>query len=32
MVTVVVEILGCHQPYLWLREGKSAWLFLRGCS
>src|SRR6478735_5677175 len=26
--TAVAEIVGCYLPYLWLREGKSAWLLL----
>lgn len=26
MLTALAEILGCYLPYLWLREGKSAWL------
>ena len=25
-VTDVAEIVGCYLPYLWLRQGKSAWL------
>jgi len=25
-VTAVAEILGCYLVYLWIREGKSAWL------
>jgi small multidrug resistance family-3 protein len=25
-VTAVAEILGCYLVYLWLKEGKSAWL------
>lgn len=28
VVTALVEIVGCYLPYLWLREGKSAWLLL----
>lgn len=24
-VTAVAEILGCYLPYLWLRQGRSAW-------
>ncbi len=27
-ITAVAEILGCYLPYLWLKEGKSAWLLL----
>jgi small multidrug resistance family-3 protein len=26
--TAVAEIVGCYLPYLWLRQGKSAWLLL----
>lgn len=28
LMTAVAEIVGCYLPYLWLREGKSAWLLL----
>ena len=28
VVTALAEILGCYLPYLWLREGKSAWLLV----
>ncbi len=28
--TALCEILGCYLPYLYLREGKSAWLLLPG--
>lgn len=31
-VTAVAEILGCYLPYLWLRQGKSAWLLLPGAA
>lgn len=27
-VTALAEIAGCYLPYLWLREGRSAWLLL----
>ena len=27
-VTAVAEIVGCYLPYLWLRDGKSAWLLV----
>ncbi|MAA65459.1 MAG: hypothetical protein CL581_11850 [Alteromonadaceae bacterium] len=30
IITAVAEIIGCYLPYLWLREGKSAWLLLPG--
>ncbi len=26
--TALAEIIGCYLPYLWLKEGKSAWLLL----
>ena len=28
LLTAFAEILGCYLPYLWLREGKTAWLLL----
>lgn len=28
VITAVAEIVGCYLPYLWLKEGKSAWLFI----
>jgi small multidrug resistance family-3 protein len=28
VVTALAEIVGCYLPWLWLREGKSAWLLL----
>lgn len=28
IVTAIAEIVGCYLPYLWLREGKSAWLLI----
>ncbi|WP_396587034.1 YnfA family protein [Bermanella sp. R86510] len=28
VVTALAEIIGCYLPYLWLREGKSAWLLI----
>jgi small multidrug resistance family-3 protein len=27
-ITAVAEIVGCYLPYLWLKQGKSAWLLL----
>ncbi|MBX6393620.1 MAG: YnfA family protein [Burkholderiales bacterium] len=27
-LTAVAEIVGCYLPYLWLREGRSAWLLV----
>ena len=29
-VTAVAEILGCYVIYLWLKQGRSAWLLLPG--
>jgi len=26
--TAIAEIVGCYLPYLWLREGRSAWLLV----
>lgn len=26
--TALAEIVGCYLPYLWLKQGKSAWLLL----
>ena len=28
VITAVAEIAGCYLPYLWLREGRSAWLLI----
>ena len=28
LVTAVAEIVGCYLPYLWLKQGKPAWLLL----
>ena len=28
VATAVAEIVGCYLPYLWLKEGKPAWLLL----
>ena len=28
ILTALAEIIGCYLPYLWLKEGKSAWLIL----
>lgn len=27
-LTAVAEIVGCYLPYLWLKQGKSAWLLI----
>lgn len=27
-VTAVAEIVGCYLPYLWLKQGHSAWLLI----
>lgn len=26
VATALAEIIGCYLPYLWLRQGRSAWL------
>src|SRR5690606_25996215 len=28
LVTAIPEPVGCYLPYLWLKQGKSAWLLL----
>lgn len=28
VLTALAEILGCYLPYLWLKQGRSAWLLL----
>lgn len=28
VATAIAEIIGCYLPYLWLRQGKSAWLLI----
>ena len=28
IATAVAEIVGCYLPYLWLRQGKTAWLLV----
>lgn len=28
IATALAEIVGCYLPYLWLRDGKSAWLLV----
>jgi small multidrug resistance family-3 protein len=28
VLTALAEILGCYLPWLWLRQGRSAWLLL----
>jgi small multidrug resistance family-3 protein len=32
VLTAVAEIAGCYLPYLWLRQGRSAWLLLPGAA
>lgn len=32
VVTAVAEIVGCYLPYLWLKQGGSAWLLLPGAA
>lgn len=26
VVTALAEIVGCHLPYLWLKQGRAIWL------
>ncbi|MDM0046797.1 YnfA family protein [Variovorax dokdonensis] len=28
VVTALAEIVGCYLPYLWMKEGRSAWLLV----
>lgn len=28
IATALAEIVGCYLPYLWLRQGRSAWLLI----
>ena len=28
IATALAEIIGCYLPYLWLKEGRSAWLLV----
>lgn len=28
LATALAEIIGCYMPYLWLRQGRSAWLLI----
>jgi len=28
IATAVAEIVGCYLPYLWLKQGRSAWLLI----
>ena len=28
VITAIAEIVDCYLPYLWLKQGKSAWLLL----
>ncbi len=28
VMTAVAEIVGCYLPYLWLKQGRSAWLLI----
>lgn len=30
VITAIAEIVGCYFPFLWLRQGKSAWLLVPG--
>jgi small multidrug resistance family-3 protein len=30
VATALAEIVGCYLPYLWLKQGRSAWLLVPG--
>lgn len=30
VATALAEIIGCYLPYLWLKQGRSAWLLIPG--
>jgi len=32
VLTALAEIVGCYLPYLWRREGRSAWLLVPGAA
>lgn len=32
VLTALAEIIGCYLPWLWLRQGRSAWLLLPAAS
>jgi small multidrug resistance family-3 protein len=32
VATAVAEIVGCYLPYLWLKQGGSAWLLVPGAA
>ena len=32
VVTALAEIVGCYLPYLWLKQGRPAWLLLPGAA
>lgn len=32
LLTALAEILGCYLPYLWLRQGLSAWVLVPGAA
>lgn len=32
VVTALAEIVGCYLPFLWLKQGKSAWLLVPAVS
>ena len=32
VATAVAEIVGCYLPYLWLKQGKPAWLLVPGAA
>lgn len=32
LLTALAEIIGCYLPYLWLRQGASAWVLVPGAA
>ena len=32
LATAVAEIVGCYLPYLWIKQGHSAWLLIPGAA
>lgn len=32
LATALAEIVGCYLPYLWLKQGRSAWLLVPACA
>lgn len=31
IITAIAETAGCYFPYLWLKQGKTAWLLIPAC-